>query len=216
MANANSQEMATIALSSTRDPEELSNVITNVVPISIVPSHNPKKSMTKTLTRRKAHTQVSTSSIPTDSINKSSIHDISEAIFIDNPKTSIGTAENPNTRKGIEPFHKDSLEHADLIISIEKPRQKKSSINRSIRKLLFDIARSQETPNDAPDVLTFEKDTGVNMSESGHEANIEKGNKVDDQTKINNVESGSYDEPIVEKVTPGIVEKLKKRKAKKF
>lgn len=128
---------------------------------------------------------------------------------------SIGTIENPNTGKGIETSHKDSLESDDPVISVNKPKKNKSEISRSIPKLLSDIARGKAKPNNALYVLTYIKYIDITMSEFGLEVDIEKGKKVYvDQRKVKNVDCVSDYESIIEKLASDILNKLRKWKAK--
>ncbi|XP_058762460.1 uncharacterized protein LOC131635830 [Vicia villosa] len=139
-------------------------------------------------------------------------------------------SQNENNTKGVQckeykgfghvriecpTYVKKKQKKDDLVKSAKESSQKEISIDKSIRKLVSDIAMGKATANDASDFLTSEKYTEVNIFEFWHEANAKTCEKEDvDQNIVNNEECGSDDKPIVEKLAPGLVKILKKRKTK--
>lgn len=61
MENSNSKDISTSGPHSTRDSEDVSNVITHDVPLTIIPSDTPNRSRTKTIAGRMTHSRVSIS-----------------------------------------------------------------------------------------------------------------------------------------------------------
>lgn len=97
--------------------------------------------------------------------------------------------------------------------SVKQSSHRDIAIDQNIRRLLSDIARGKATPNDALDVLTYEKDTELNMPKPENEVAVKIGEKKDvDQNIVNIKECGSDDEPISKILANGIFKRLGNRK----
>ena len=211
------RDMTTFSPYSSRGSENLSNAITNVVPLTTIPGDTQKKSRTKTFARRRTHSsRVSTFSNPYVSIKNISEMVTSTDMHVGSTKPNVidksRDSVNPNINETSQMI---SLKNDNIERTVRQSTHEDIIMDKSTHRLLSNIPSGEDTLDDVPYILTS-MDKPV-QPEDKHEVVVETGVEEDfgkDKNKeiVNIDECDSDDEPIRKRLALGIAKILRNRK----